>query len=950
MNITLQLQSKNAFKIDRVCAGFVLLCADAHLLMDQTRRMITDSRYDEGDFYWLPKSRSEISANGIVWLAKTNQEFDCPAGTIPLRLVSETLWIPCTCELQPELDDGLLKKSLSGAGVIKVWLPATGLIGFEPADRIVRVSFFIPPAEPASDLPWKQPPEVWIPPTRLVELSRLNPPTATDFLNDMRQEIGKPKDTLFQSNDQGTGAENQGPVSKLKTWLLGKMDDMAGSPDQTQDSDGLAAGNRPKPPAATGWGAIGGGIGKAMGLVAAPLAFAMSKMMQNERERQIEKLMDMMRSNPDEALKYAIPIGSDSLSGRGMAIPGATLFARLTDFSMGELRDSGPVDQWNIGDDLQARLHQKYHEQANREIAAGRYRRAAYIYAHLLTDFRLAASTLERGKFYAEAAALYQEKLRDRSDAARCYALANMHQEAVDLYISLNELEKAGVVWLDADQPEKARELFVRAYQQLLNRDSVIAAAKILEGRLDARSNAIDLLQKQWPLGKQVLESANLAIMWLGEDGHHDDTLDFLKVIADTVDPRHFVDAAHIMSDTSKSYPDHAVRISAEDFCRLAASRALSDRAPIERTSVLQLLSNLDAHDEQLRRDSKSFELTKPTNPPPITSQSSTTELDTIQLSRSLTFVDYAVDKNRIVGLGVNGQYMRIVFQGMHQPSDFQQSRRVGLDRQQDVTDRRDAFLVTQGSRSFPNTAFAPVPTEQELIGGTVIRKLSGQLACTMTYEGSMVCVRQNNDRLVLTFIGSVNASYDLSEPLLVAKANEEANPDHEWEQNSNTKGWFRPASDIASSIDTRAMIAMVDQQCLIMLGNHLFSLDGQQVIHIHQLGAAGNDICASPRHTVARVAVAHSKGLEVLRIDEQSAIQVCDQHHYELVTWIPSGKIAAIANDELHCFEVRGSSFKRSSVTRLTVGKSPVKLLLLEPNIVGVAFSDGLVRRFRIH
>lgn len=63
---------------------------------------------------------------------------------------------------------------------------------------------------------------------------------------------------------------------------------------------------------------------------------------------------------------------------RGFAEQGGQLGNRNVDFSLAELFGGGrPIDPWQIDYQLQAKLMAAYRGQADREIAAGRYRRPA---------------------------------------------------------------------------------------------------------------------------------------------------------------------------------------------------------------------------------------------------------------------------------------------------------------------------------------------------------------------------------------------------------------------------------------------------------------------------------------------------------------------------------------------------------------------------------------------
>ena len=97
-------------------------------------------------------------------------------------------------------------------------------------------------------------------------------------------------------------------------------------------------------------------------------------------------------------------------------------------------------------------------ELAGREMRLGRYRRAAYIYAHLLGDFTNAAAALVAGKHWREAAVLYRDKLKRPEMAAKCLEQGGLWAEAIEFYEQLGDFEKVGDLYAQLEQPEEAEK------------------------------------------------------------------------------------------------------------------------------------------------------------------------------------------------------------------------------------------------------------------------------------------------------------------------------------------------------------------------------------------------------------------------------------------------------------------------------------------------------------
>ena len=126
----------------------------------------------------------------------------------------------------------------------------------------------------------------------------------------------------------------------------------------------------------------------------------------------------MLQNNPDEGLRYALPMQGDAHRGIGAA--GWELTTRDVDFQLSRLGGGQAADFWNLDEQWRKKLFNQYRQCAQREISLGRHRRAAYIFAELMGDHNSAAATLADGGHFREAAVLYKERLRQPRQAADC--------------------------------------------------------------------------------------------------------------------------------------------------------------------------------------------------------------------------------------------------------------------------------------------------------------------------------------------------------------------------------------------------------------------------------------------------------------------------------------------------------------------------------------------------
>ncbi|MDO7847297.1 hypothetical protein Q5H92_13070 [Hymenobacter sp. M29] len=223
--------------------------------------------------------------------------------------------------------------------------------------------------------------------------------------------------------------------------------------------------------------------------------------LEQNRQNEIERLLRLFGDNMDEALKYAIPLNSPYMN-RGEAPQSAWLGRRLTDFNLGGLGGGSRVDAWDLGA-YRHNLGLQYRAAATREVEAGRFKKAAYIYAHLLGDYQAAANALDQGGFCREAAALFKDHLHNLPAAAKCLENGGLLLEAAELYAELKEHEKAGDLHQRLEQPVLAARHYERGVNLFLDNDDHPAAARLLADKLAARARAQEVLLQGWASPKQ---------------------------------------------------------------------------------------------------------------------------------------------------------------------------------------------------------------------------------------------------------------------------------------------------------------------------------------------------------------------------------------------------------------------------------------------------------------
>ncbi|GEM_PF-4995203 len=399
--------------------------------------------------------------------------------SIPLQAAGERILYPVGSELLPELTDSE-KEQLPGDGFLFV-LPRLGQIQYREQDR-VDPAFLLELPDIRS--------RSWLPMPVL-------PPLERRFLGTEWAVEAEPEE-LLQQGKEDIGEE--------------KLKDL---PETLQDKARKRTG--PKLPL---------GMAKALFRVAQWVPTSpgqgetwVNKMEnwasqrlrqdqwenQSQRDKEVQRLLDMLKENPKEGLKFAIPLSSLN-QARGKAPAGNTLSSRNTSYNFRNLGGGGAVDPWHIEANAQEQLRQQYRNLAKQEEQRGAYRRAAYIYAELLGDLPGAASALERGGFYSEAGEIWQKKLHDPLQAARLFAKAGQLQRAIDLYLKQRARLQAVELYRQLGCEEEAQALLEEEVQELIGRRLFLRAANFAENELEDPERALAILQQGWPDSVQALE------------------------------------------------------------------------------------------------------------------------------------------------------------------------------------------------------------------------------------------------------------------------------------------------------------------------------------------------------------------------------------------------------------------------------------------------------------
>ena len=321
------------------------------------------------------------------------------------------------------------------------------------------------------------------------------------------------------------------------------------------------------------------------------------------RERELELLAQQLQDNPDIGLQHAIPLTPQPY--RGISAPGTKLPARSTDYASGH-DGSRAGDVWNLGETTHSKLRKIYFDLANREIVLGRFRRAAYIYAHLLGDYSSAANALIQGRCFREAAEIYETRLGNPLQAARCLLEGGLLREALERFEKLGQILEVATLHEKLGEPEAAAKLWRQLVDESLRAGDRIHAAQLLESRLRAPEEAERVLREGWPHSLQAvrcLEAEAELLDRIPADRRLISLVEKAREGPWRIDQ--VVSVVRLMNQIAKHSKSEAVSTLAEDASRLLASdRLQSPDLPLAEATLITEALALDwARDPLLSRD-----------------------------------------------------------------------------------------------------------------------------------------------------------------------------------------------------------------------------------------------------------------------------------------------------------------------------------------------------------
>lgn len=525
-----------------------------------------------------------------------------PAGALraqPYGRVGERLLAPVDATLAPDVTTAELDALL--APEQHLLHPVVGLVLLDASAR--RGVLDLLAAPPAVGGRWRplEPPTA---PLRLTSIEVEDPPPLEEFLRAGGGGVGEsPLSEAPPAPSEASQPQQQQDwvttqAARLVQWATGGADGEPPPPPPPAPKD-------PASPAPEPAGSPAPGLLDRLRSWAQQTLARDVPDVQSERERELQRLMHLLESDPDEGLRFALPLKGGSSSPSG-APPGAKLPPRRVDYRSDGPRRGAQGDAWTIDPEVHRRLVERYREVANRELRLGRYRRAAYVFAELLGDLSAAASALEQGRHYHEAAALHRDALGRPLDAARCLERGGLLDEAAAIYEAEGKFVEAGDLWGRLERAREAERAYRSAVAARLAQGDPLSAARLLETKLDRADEALDVLAAAWPGHAQAGLCLEDRLGLLGRLARHEAAarlLGDLRQDARRVG-RELVLAKAIGAAAAR-YPEAGVQARAADLVRVVAGERLQATTvgTAEVEALLQVLGRLDPTDRLLLRD-----------------------------------------------------------------------------------------------------------------------------------------------------------------------------------------------------------------------------------------------------------------------------------------------------------------------------------------------------------
>ena len=604
-----------------VHAGYFVESTDVRLWIDIALQCVGDAAQCDFFAVYLDEKRrgvfvrTKVDERSLVDDGKIGNStvLRMQSVELPVSMTGSQFWIPKAAHLNPKPMQNEWSNAINGTSRLLVWHPVWGLLGLEESHRLGIESLIRGPEMPSGR--WNDAVPGSALPERLLRVDSPPPPTLQQWLENTSKSIGKsPKPLMdlppsraerrsdpvgnFMLRTRGTVGRAVGQIADWMERSLKRMVKPKSSPsEKAARSTAATAPGKKSAMETSQWV-------QAIRNWAKHHVQQWNEAIEARRNAAVHRLMEMLDKDPEQGLLYAIPMSEVDI-GRGMCAPGSELVAhdwRIGGFSKG-------ADFWSLGSDTRAKLRSKYILLALRELKSGRYERAAFVYAQLLGDFSSAASALEQGKLYRQAAVIYRDRLGHKKKAAELFRRVGDFNETLVLYIAMGMNLEAGDLYTELGQSEQATKSFEAHLGDCYREMRWCDAADVLCAKLNEFDSAIAMLQSHWPNGQQGRTCLQKTLSLLQNAGRHDASG---KQVERLLKSPSLLNCgswpSEFLSDLVRSYPDISVREQAKQGLFEHASQILgSPSHTIYAAAVTAAIRKAIPEDRLLHRDTVRF-------------------------------------------------------------------------------------------------------------------------------------------------------------------------------------------------------------------------------------------------------------------------------------------------------------------------------------------------------
>ncbi len=534
----------------------------------------------EGVGLLLPLSMRDRTPSGMLWMGSSVGPATARAQAY--RQFGRKLWLPCDAQLDPPMSaaevDALLPHDEA------IFHPGIGLVGFDSADRVSLKDLISVPL-PSGRAFSSAHPGVGLQ-DRLYAVTAAPVERVSLLLEDVRSEMGQRDASELPATPEE--AREKGVAHwrrRMKERFLKAVGKLAkgregGSKEKAAWRHRLETWTEERVQA-----------------------------LRRDQERELKRLLHLMKTDPDEGLKFALPLGGGSGGGSDMNA-GSELPERDPDFRLndGPAKGGSGGAPWVVDWQRHYELSRQYREAANRELRLARFRRAAYIYAELLKDYRAAANALRQGLHYREASVLYLKHLGDPLEGARCLREGGFLHEAIPIFERKKQFETVAKLYEELGDRHEAERFYRLAVSRAIAHGNTIQAANLLEKRLKALEEAARLLQKSWPRSADAVACLRYELALYERHGSLEHLGKRMDQVTADHPPSRAVGLMEVLVRLAHQCPDRETRAHAERCSFVIAGRWLGSPKFEDSRSLLEQVRLLVPSDRLMRRDTQRFQ------------------------------------------------------------------------------------------------------------------------------------------------------------------------------------------------------------------------------------------------------------------------------------------------------------------------------------------------------